>query len=180
MPDAQTLAIRTASMADLAAVDALFARSYPKLLKPDYAPSILVMALPRLSRAQPHLLASGRYYVAEFGRAIVAAGGWSRADPAGAAGRPELGHVRHLVCDDRVTRRGIATAVMTHTIAQAAAAGVARLDCISTLTAVPFYAALGFVVVGPVRVPLGPGIRFPGVRMQLQLVPEGQSGPAPV
>ncbi len=36
----------------------------------------------------------------------------------------------------------------------------------STLTAVPFYEAMGFTVIGPITVPLGPGIDFPAVSMR--------------
>ena len=50
--------------ADLAAVDALLARSYPRLLAADYPPSVLVTALPLISRARPELLAVGTYWVA--------------------------------------------------------------------------------------------------------------------
>ena len=47
--------------------------------------------------------------------------------------------------------------------------GMARLDCLSTVMAVPFYAACGFVEVGPVAVELRPGIEFPAVKMLLEL-----------
>ena len=47
--------VRPAERSDMAAVDALLARSYPRLLKPDYPPSVLVTALPLISRAQPAL-----------------------------------------------------------------------------------------------------------------------------
>ena len=48
--------LRTASKQDIAAVDALLARAYPRLVKADYPPSALVMALPLISRAQPDLV----------------------------------------------------------------------------------------------------------------------------
>ena len=43
------------------------------------------------------------------------------------------------------------------------------MDSQSTLTAVPFYAALGFVEIGPIRVTLRPGIEFPAVHMQRRM-----------
>ena len=49
MTDALTL--RLSIRADLAAVDALLAHSYPRLLAADYPPSVLVTALPIISRA---------------------------------------------------------------------------------------------------------------------------------
>jgi len=57
--------IRPSTSADLAAVDALLARVYPRLLKADNPPSVLVTALPLISRAQPGLLRCGTYSVAE-------------------------------------------------------------------------------------------------------------------
>ena len=63
----QDIFLRVATPADLAAVDALLARSYPRLLAADYPPSVLVTALPLISRARPELLASGTYYVVEDG-----------------------------------------------------------------------------------------------------------------
>lgn len=166
---APALQIRPARPSDLTALDALFARSYGRLLAADYPPSVLVTAVPLLARAQPALLASGRYYVAvEAGGALLGAGGWSMAAPGGGAAAAGLGHVRHVVTDATRTRQGIGRAIMTRTLAEAAAAGISRLDCLATRTAVPFYAALGFVALGPVEVPLAAGIVFPAVRMQLR------------
>lgn len=155
-----TLAIRLATYDDLAAVDALFASSYARLLRADYPPSLQVMALPRLSRAQPALLRSGRYFLAEEDGEVVGAGGWSK------DGRVRrLGHVRHLVCDHRLTRRGIATRVINAALAQARKEGITRMACDATRTAVPFYESRGFFKVGPVDVDIAPGIRFPATRM---------------
>ena len=44
-------------------------------------------------------------------------------------------------------------------------AGVPRMECLSTRTAVPFYASLGFQAIGAVDVPLRAGIVFPAVQM---------------
>jgi hypothetical protein len=75
--DGPTITIRKTRASDLAALDAMFARSYPILLKADYPPSALVTALPLISRAQPNLITSGNYYLAEVDGQVVAAGGWS-------------------------------------------------------------------------------------------------------
>lgn len=163
-PMTQTLTIRTAAAADMSLLDAMFARSYPKLLKADYPPSVLVTALPIISRAQPALVRSGRFYLAETAAdGIVGAGGWSPRRQAGVA------DVRHVVTDDRHTRRGIGRAILERVFETARAAGVRRLDCKSTRTAVPFYRAMGFVTLGPVEVELRPGIAFPAIEMQRNL-----------
>ncbi|MBS0565750.1 MAG: GNAT family N-acetyltransferase [Proteobacteria bacterium] len=154
-----TLILRRAVPGDLGAVERLLQRSYPKLLAADYPPSLMVMAVPLLARAQPGLLASGRYFVAEgAGGRMLAAGGWS-------GGRDGQGEVRHVATDPDATRRGIGRALMEAVLGDARAAGVSRMLCLATRTAVPFYRALGFEEVGPVLIGLRPGIEFPAVRM---------------
>lgn len=80
-----------------------------------------------------------------------------------------MAHVRHVVTDHRRTRRGIGRALMRRILADAAADGVTAFECLSTRTAVSFYAACGFAELGPVMVALGPGIEFPAVRMARRL-----------
>ena len=170
---AETLTVRIADSSDLSAIDALLARTYPILLKPDYPPSTMVLALPLIARANPRLVASGSYYVVEDGGLLVGAGGWTRsAPPAGSGGR-RRGHVRHVVTDHRRTRRGIGRALMARILGDAAADGVAVMECLSTRTAVPFYAACEFLDLGPIHVPLAPGIDFPAVRMARRLPRRG-------
>ena len=166
---ASTLRIRPATPADLAAVDGLLSRSYPSLLKADYPPSVLVLAFPRITRARPELLASGTYYLVEGPDGIVAAGGWTRASPVAGEGGWRIGHVRHVATDPGHLRRGHAGRIMHHVLTQARSAGMTGMSCLSTRTAVPFYAALGFQEIEEVEVPLGPGIVFPAVRMSLRL-----------
>lgn len=156
--------IRPSTKADLAAVDALLARTYPKLLKADYPPSVLVTALPIISRARPELLVCGTYYVAEEDGRILGAGGWTRD-----RNRAGLGHIRHLVTDDRALRSGIGRALMQHCFDMARGARVKQMECWATRTAVPFYKAVGFETVGLIDVPLGEGIVFPSVRMMRDL-----------
>jgi GNAT superfamily N-acetyltransferase len=157
---AQALTLRRARLEDVAALDDLFARSYPKLLRDDYPPSVLVTAIPLLSKSQPQLLTSGRYFVVELEGEIVGAGGWS-------ARRPRTGRaqMRHVVTDALHQRRGVARRIVEQVISETAALGFAGLDCQSTRNAVPFYQAMGFVPLGAVEVPLAPGITFPAVQM---------------
>lgn len=168
-----TFTLRRATPDDLGGLDTLLSRSYPRLLKADYPPSVLVTALPLIVRAQPALLASGRYFVAVDTRDghLVGGGGYSLAPPApeGVAHGPReerTGHIRHVVSDPDRLRQGVGRALMSCVTTAAGAEGVTDFDCLSTRTAVPFYAALGFTVVGPVTVPLAPGIAFPAIRMR--------------
>lgn len=167
----ELLTIRTTRREDLSEIDALFQRSYPVLLKDHYPPSVRVMALPIIARANPALVASGRYFAVTDGwDRIIGAGGWSGMDPRlQRPGAPTTGHIRHVVTDHTRVRQGIGRALMGHIFDDARAEGVLRLDCLSTRMAVPFYAACGFDEVGPVSIDLRSGIEFPAVLMQRSL-----------
>lgn len=165
-----SLTVRATMKADLADVDGLLARSYPVLLKPDYPPSVLVTAIPLISKAQPGLVTSGRYYaVVDEAGVIVGAGGITKEPPRGWHATPKTGHIRHVVTDLTRLRQGIGRVLMDHLTEVARGDGLTRLEALSTLTAVSFYAAQGFEEVRPVNVELRPGIDFPSVLMQLDL-----------
>jgi len=163
-PPETDLSIRTAGSDDVPAVDALLRRAYPRLLAADYPPSLLVTAIPRISRAQPALVTCGTYYLAETGGRLVGAGGWT-------PGRRDRGraNVRHLVTDDRAVRQGVGRALMGHIFGTAREAGARWMHTTSTLTAVPFYKALGFTEIGPAVVTLDAGIEFPVVELRRDL-----------
>ena len=126
---------------------------------------------PILTQAQPRLLASGTSFVVlDENRLVVGAGGWTAVEPGtGRKGAPSTGHIRHVVTDHRLVRRGIGRALMGRIFESARDAGMVRLDCLSTVMAVPFYRACGFDEVGPVSVELRPGIVFPAVQMHRDL-----------
>ncbi|MEO1677890.1 MAG: GNAT family N-acetyltransferase [Pseudomonadota bacterium] len=158
----ETITIRPTTPDDFAAVDALLAESYPRLLKKDYPPSVMVTAVPVIARARPELVSSGTYFIAEddAGRAL-GAGGWTRRRR-----RPFEADIRHLATDWRHTRRGIARAILRHVFTTAEGAGVTQFSCLATRTAVPFYRVMGFTEIGPAVIELGPGIDFLAVRME--------------
>lgn len=161
----EVITLRRADADDIAGVDALLARSYPRLLKADYPPSLQVTAIPLISRANPRLVASGRYYLAVTPEdEILGAGGWSSSIKGG-----DTGEVRHVVTDHRYLRQGIATRIIETIFTEARRNGLARLDCLATLTAHSFYSAVGFETDGPVTVGLRPGISFPVIRMHRQI-----------
>lgn len=165
-----SVSIRPATAHDIEPVDDLLSVTYPKLLKSDYAPSAMVTALPLISRAQPALVTCGTYFVLEEGAALHAAGGWTRGAPKGSVYVPLRGHVRHVVTDHRQTRQGFGRALIEHIFASARATGVETLEVLSTLTAVPFYRAMGFTGAEAVQVPIGPAnLPFPSVRMMRDL-----------
>ncbi len=160
-----SITIRPTTLADIAAVGAVFERAYPKLLASAYPAEVLDAALPIIVKAQPNLLECGTFYVAEEAGTVLGAGGWTR-DVKDAT----LGHVRHVATDDRHVRRGIGRRLIEHCFAQARIAGVTQMECWSTLSAEPFYQSFGFEIVGPMDVTLEGGVSFPSLRMRLSLV----------
>lgn len=170
-PMGKSFTVRPTQPSDLAEIDALLGRAYPVLLKPHYLPSVFVTAMPHITKAQPRLLASGTYFgvVDESGQ-IIGAGGWTANAPGMPAERSsKVGHIRHVVTDPDVVRQGIGRLLMDHIFQSAKSAGIVRLDCLSTLMAVPFYAACGFEMVEKTTVNLRPGIDFPAVFMHRDL-----------
>ena len=165
-----TFIIRTAVISDIGAIDGILQRCYPRLLKADYPPSVLATALPRMTQAQPKLIMSGTYFVAEDKDGVlIGAGGWTAAIPGGNDQQTGRANVRHVVTDDRALRRGIARALMEHSFDTARASGATWMHCMATRTAVPFYEAVGFENLGSISVPLAPGIDFPAVEMRKDL-----------
>lgn len=164
--DLADITIRPSAASDIPAVDALLARSYPALLSRDYPASVLVTALPLISKARPELVTCGTYYVAEADDgALLAAGGWTRKTPEGGAGTGDTGHVRHVVTHPNHVRKGLARKILTHCLSMALADGVECMVCQSTRTAVPFYRSMGFAERGAVEITLRPGVGFPAMEM---------------
>lgn len=163
--------VRVAQADDLSEIDLLLHRTYPILLKKVYPPSLLVTAMPLISKAQPNLIQSGTYFVAERDGGIVGAGGWTHGRPGDSkVGKASLGYVRHVVADHKSPRQGIGRQIMARVLETARAAGVTQLECYSTLLAVAFYAKLGFDEIGPMTIPLAPGVDFPAVHMRQYLI----------
>jgi len=164
--------IRPATPHDEEAVGALLRASYGTLLEDAYDPQTLEKALPVLTRPRPELLASGRYYIAEFaGLGPAGCGGWSldAPDNPGAPADPATGHLRHFATHPDAVRHGVGRCLLETCVAEARAAGVRQFRCISTRQAVPFYTALGLRAVGPMPCRLAPDVVLPGVALVLDL-----------
>ena len=156
--------VRAATLDDAAAVGAVLNPSYARLMRGAYPDDMLELALPRITRANPELLESGRYYLAESDEGdAMACGGWS--DHAPGAGPDGHAHIRHFATHPDWTGRGAGRAIYEKCAAEAAAAGFGGFVCFASLNGEGFYAALGFRRVKEIRVPMGPGLRFPSVLM---------------
>jgi len=163
------LNIAPATPGDGPEVSDLLLRSYSALLAPEYDAAVLAVALPKITQARRSLLSCPTYFVARQRGRVVGAGGWTHVTPFGRPGVAGVGHIRHVACDPRHLRQGVARAIMQHSMDTARSAGVRLLCCLSTRNAVPFYRAMGFGAGAEVALQLTPEVVFPAVEMRLGL-----------
>ena len=162
--------IRTASIEDSDSITALLQLSYPALMRGAYEVSILKAALPVMTVAQPSLLRSGTYYVAETAEgAVVGCGGWTKEEPGSGEILPGVAHIRHFGVHPEWTRRGIGQALYVRCRDDAKGAGISEFECFSSMNGEPFYAALGFVRDGIIELEMSSGISLPSVRMRASI-----------
>jgi predicted N-acetyltransferase YhbS len=119
--------VRVATPSDAAGVSAVLAASYGTLLASHYNAALLDLALPLMTSANPALLGSSNYYVAQNGAGeIVGAGGWSFERPGTTEIVHGLAHVRHFATDPKWVGRGIASSILSRCVRDAAALGGQR------------------------------------------------------
>lgn len=163
--------VSVATVDHAAGVSALLQASYPVLMEPAYNEAVLAPALELMTKANPVLLASGTFYVAEsHDGLVVGCGGWTREPPPGDNRVAEdLGHIRHFATHPDWTARGIARAIYDACEADARSAGINSFECYSSLNAEGFYLAVGFESIRKIDAELAPGVVFPGVLMRRQI-----------
>lgn len=158
--------VRPATSADEDVVSAILEASYTNLWQGHYAEADLEALLPMVTRAQPQLLASGRYFLALSEDQYAGCGGWSLAVP-GPSGKiiPGCGHIRHFAVHPDYLRKGVGRALYDACLSQARDEGLARLEAWSSLQAVPFYERLGFKVIEHFTLDFSGGGGLASVRM---------------
>jgi GNAT superfamily N-acetyltransferase len=161
--------VRTATPNDRELLSKLIAASYGELARGPYDPGTLAAALPSMSRANPKLLASGTYYVAEIGGTAVGCGGWTMAKPGSDESVDGVGHIRHFATHPAHVRKGVGRLPLDVCLAEARDAGIRTMMCQSTLPAEPFYAGASFRRIGLIEVKMGLGVLLPAVEMQRSL-----------
>jgi predicted N-acetyltransferase YhbS len=160
------VSIRVALPDDAAAVRDVLVDSYPALMEGAYPSALLARALPLITRPHPRLLAGGTYYLAEAEGEAVGCGGWSFWAPGSHAAAPGLAHIRHFAVRSGWAGRGVGRALYQRCARDARAAGARDFEAQASLNGEPFYAALGFVRIGPIDVPMGPDLVFPSILMR--------------
>ena len=162
--------VRLSTVEDVPGVAAALQSAYPILMAPAYDPETLARALPSMIRPNLYLLGSGRYFVAEVGKRIIGAGGWSHEAPGaqGGAVTRGLAHLRHFAVHADWSGRGVGRSLYAACAAQCIGEGVVELEVISTLNGEVFYRALGFETEAAIEIEMA-GLRLPSLRMRRRL-----------
>jgi GNAT superfamily N-acetyltransferase len=159
------ISVRVAGPDDVPAVEGILQDSYPTLMADAYEPALLARALTLMVTANPRLLASGTYNLAEEGGESVGCGGWTFDEPGTGEIDPGTAHVRHFGVRSGWTGKSVGRQLYRRCEADAGAAGATRFLCYSSLNGEPFYRALGFVAERRFDVPMEPDLGFPSVLM---------------
>jgi N-acetylglutamate synthase-like GNAT family acetyltransferase len=163
----KSYSIRESNAGDLATVTDVLCASYPTLMKSAYDPAMLGPALKLMTRANPKLLSSGTYYVAESeSGVVVGCGGWTRKNPGGGNEVEAVGHIRHFGTHPDWTRRGIGSAIFQKCEEDARASGIREFECYSSLNAECFYSALGFKRIGILDIQMTPDVSLTSCHMR--------------
>jgi len=143
-----------AAVSAVSAVSAVLAASYPELMAPSYDSALLAATLGLMTQANPALLTSGTYYVAESeDGSILGCGGWTRERPHVGGVAAGLGHIRHFAVHPDWTGHRVGRALYSQCEQVARAAGIQHFECNASLNAEGFDGALGFELVRRIDVP---------------------------
>jgi N-acetylglutamate synthase-like GNAT family acetyltransferase len=135
-----------------------------------YDATLLDLALPLMTKANPALLASGTYYAAFSNEGLaIGSGGWTKERPGTRDLQPELAHIRHFATHPEWVGIGVGRSIYAECTKAASAAGIKRFECYSSLNAERFYAALGFRAIRHMDVVMGRRISFPSILMEAAL-----------
>jgi GNAT superfamily N-acetyltransferase len=161
--------IRLATVADVARLKFLIARSARGLSKQEYRASQIEGALRGAFGVDSQLLADQTYFAVEEAGQIIGCGGWSfRSTLFGGdarAGRDcstldpktQAAKIRAFFVDPASARRGIGTMLLKHCEQQARAHGFSRVELMATLPGAKLYAVHGYAGGEAVQVDIGSG-----------------------
>ena len=172
--DASTLALRVATHADIAQLDALMKASVAAIFPGYYDAEQTASSVRYVSQVDPDLLADGTYYAIESDGEVIACGGWSRRGRAymGSADAPgddryldpatEAAHIRAMYVRADWTRRGLGRQIIQASEDAARRMGFRRMDLVATLPGIPLYTAAGYVATAEIEdVILADGVPLP-------------------
>jgi len=173
--------LRPARAANVAAMEALIARSGIELSVGFYTRQQAAAVTRHVFGVDTQLVADGTYFLIERDGELLACGGWSRrrtlfgGDRAKSGPDPlldsahEAARIRAFFVAPDMARRGLGRQLMLHCEAQAGLAGFTSLELAATLPGVPLYLAAGFEVVERFALNLPDDIEVPLARMRKRI-----------
>ena len=179
--------IRTATLADQAAIEALIAGSIRTLGAADYPSATIDLALKSAFGVDTQLIRDGTYFVVEDEGTMVACGGWSYRktlfgndardgrDPAELDPAVDAAKIRAFFVDPSAARRGIGTLLLAHCEAEATKRGFRRFELMATLPGVRLYEVRGYKPGAHVLHPLTQETAIDFVPMTKELPPAGSA-----
>lgn len=181
-----TMTIRLAIEADIAALAVLMARAIDRL-QVDFLDARQIAASRAVMGLDTQLIADRSYFIVEIDGTAAGCGGWSRratlygGDQSAALRDPALldpardpARIRAMYTDPRFVRRGVGRRVLAACEAAAAVAGFARAELMATLAGAPLYRVAGYREIE--RVMAGTSdIGVPLIRMGKSLAATGQA-----
>lgn len=173
--------LRLATLDDIAALEALIARSGIALSKGFYTDEQAQAVTRHVFGVDTQLVRDGTYFVIEREGVPLACGGWSKratlygADRAKAGADPLLdpatqpGRIRAFFVDPSVPRQGLGTMLIRHCEAEAARAGFRALEMAATMPGVPLYRSAGYETIEEFALDLPGGVKVPLARMRKRI-----------
>ena len=171
-------ALRVATSADRAAIDALMKASTRDLFPAFYDQRQTESSVVHIAHVDPLLIEDGTYFVIEAGGELVACGGWSRRDKlftgsADQEGRARLldpatepARVRAMFVRADWTRRCLGTRILAACEEAAGAEGFTTLSLMATLPGLPLYQRYGFRAHERAQITLPDGVLVDCVAME--------------
>jgi GNAT superfamily N-acetyltransferase len=177
-----SISLRLADLADVAALETLIARSARGLSTEDYRPAQVEGALRGAFGVDSQLLEDRTYFIALDGEDIVGCGGWSyRSTLFGGDARSgrdastldphkDAAKIRAFFVDPAHARRGIGSMLLERCEREARTHGFTAVELMATLPGAKLYAARGYVGAELVRYDVGSGevIEFIPMRKPLR------------
>lgn len=162
--------LRTASPDDRAAVSDLLGQSYRVLMADAYPADLLELALPLITKANPVLLASGRYgLIEDEAGQLLACGGWSLERPGSGVVVEGLAHIRHFAVYPDAVRHGFGRQLYEWCEDAARTHGMTQFECHASLNAEGFYRRLGFKRSRELSLRLNANVTLPAIEMVKEL-----------
>jgi GNAT superfamily N-acetyltransferase len=176
-----SLNLRTATLVDCAAIEALIARSIRHLGAGDYSSEQIEAALKGAFGLDTQLIKDGTYFVVEIDGRMVGCGGWSRRrtlfgndayaarDAAELDPKSDAAKVRAFFVDPDFARQGIGRTILEHCEAAAVRAGFACCELMATLPGVRLYTKCGYSANGSIQHRLTPALTIEFVPMRKEI-----------